>query len=231
MPRPSTWHGTPYPRGNAGAPFPISTRSGACPTSSAWIFQTRSRSRAPVKNAAPPAPDAQQGPAEGQRRRKAPWIVAGVAALCAVALALCLLFGHKPAPAGGQDGFDAQAYQQETPNESDKTYLTIDHRTWEESGDGSAYQLYDFTLTENNGVGFTVTRLDLQLEGKSGAIRSMRYGDDDLRASKIDPDIPPYGRLTIDGGFPKGEFTRMGVTVYGTDANGTPLTFRHLITF
>ena len=54
-------------------------------------------------------------------------------------------------------------------------------------------------------------------------------GEDTAQAT--DPNIPAYGSITIDGGFPKGAFDRVGIAVYGNDANGAPMAFYHLIEF
>lgn len=193
------------------------------------IQPAEGQSAAPVIEA---TSEGQSAPAAASKHRiKKGWIAAGAVALACVALLSFLLFSRKPAPAGGDAMFNAEAYRQETPNEAGKAYLTFENKTWEETGENSDYQRYDFTMYEQNGVGFSVPRLEMQFEGKSGAIRLGKYGASDLQASGLDPDIIPYGSLTIDGGFPKGEFMRVGITVYGNDANGEPLTFHTLIEF
>ena len=192
-----------------------------------------------VEDAALPEEQAQDAPASPnvnflrggvQRRAKTPWIVAGVVALVCIVLLILLLFPRKPAPAGGGDVFNAAAYQQETPNETGKAYITFNSRTWTEGNGDTEYQMYDFTLTEQNGIGFSISRIDVEMEGKTGAIRQMSMSAADLEAV-IDPDLPAYGSVTIDGGFPKGEFIRAGSAAYGNDANGAPLTFYDLIEF
>ena len=165
-----------------------------------------------------------------QRRVQTQWIVAGAAALVCIVLFILLLFSRQSAPVSGGEGFNAETYQQETPNEAGKAYITIDSRTWTEGNGGAEYQMYDFTLTEQNGIGFSISRIDVEMEGKTGAIRQMSMSAADLETA-IDPDVPAYGSVTINGGFPKGEFTRIGIAAYGSDANGAPLTFYDLIEF
>ena len=166
---------------------------------------------------------------EGQFKKW--WMIAGGAALVCIVLLVFLLFPRKPAPAGGGGGFNAEYYQQETPNEAGKAYITFDNRIWDETGDNSVYRCYEFKMFEKNGVGFTITQVEVEQEGKSGAVRSATLNASDMKASGINGDIAPYGSTTISGGFPKGEFLRCGIAVYGNDANGAPLTFYSLIEF
>ena len=169
--------------------------------------------------------------ATGKRPINKWWMIAGAAALVCVVLLVFLLFPRKPAPAGGGGGFNAEYYQQETPNEAGKAYIAFDNRIWDETGDNSVYRCYEFKMFEKNGVGFTITQVEVEQEGKSGAVRSATLNASDMKASGINGDIAPYGSTTISGGFPKGEFLRCGIAVYGNDANGAPLTFYSLIEF
>ena len=169
--------------------------------------------------------------AAGKRQFKKWWMIAGAAALVCVVLLVFLLFPRKPAPAGGGGGFNAEYYQQETPNEAGKAYIAFDNRIWDETGDNSVYRCYEFKMFEKNGVGFTITQVEVEHEGKSGTVRSATLNASDMKASGINGDIAPYGSTTISGGFPKGEFLRCGIAVYGNDANGAPLTFYSLIEF
>lgn len=188
------------------------------------------QSAAPAVEAMPGG-EGQTAPAAGRRQIKKRWIVAGAAVLVCVALAFFLLFPRKPAPAGGGDVFNADYYQQETANEAGKAYLTFNNKIWEEKGDNDVYQRYDFTMYEQNGIAFSVSRIEMQLLGKSGVVRSITYGVRDLKAADINPEIIAYGSLTISGGFPKGEFSRAGIAVYGNDANDAPNAFYNLIEF
>ena len=110
-------------------------------------------------------------------------------------------------------------------------YLTFENRAWTEKGDETDYQLYDFTMYERNGIGFSVAHIDLKYESKYGSVRAMTYGPEDMRISGQSANIVPFGSLTIKGGFPLGEFVRAGVAVYGSDANGEALIFYDLIDF
>lgn len=188
------------------------------------------QSAAPVVEVAPEVEEQPAPAAVGRRQIKKWWIVAGAAVLVCVVLLVFLLFPRKPAPAGGGDVFNAEVYQQETPNEAGKAYITFNNRTWIEANGGTDYQMYDFTLTEQNGIGFSISRIDVEMEGKTGAIRSMSLSAADLETF-TDPDMPAYGSVTINGGFPKGEFLRGGIAVYGSDANGEVMTFYGLIEF
>lgn len=178
-----------------------------------------------------PLAEGRTPPMANDRRIKRWWIIAGAAVLVCVILSAVLWAPHRGAPAGGGDAFNAEVYRQETPNEAGKAYLTFDSKLWDEAGDNVEYQRYVITMYEQNGVGFSVSRAELQFEGKTGTVRSAVLNANDLRVSGVDPDILPYGSLPIDGGFPKGEFKRAGIAVYGNDANGTPLTFYSLVEF
>lgn len=166
-------------------------------------------------------------PAKAPHRIKLPWIIAGAAVLLCIVL-VCLLLIPRKAPSGKGSTFNVETYLQETPNESDKAYITVDHKTWIATNGGNEYQMYDLTMTEKNGIGFSVSRVEVQLDGVNGPTRGMTVTAEDI-AQATDPNIPPYGSITIDGGFPKGEFVRIGVVVYGQDANGEPQAFYHLI--
>lgn len=163
--------------------------------------------------------------AAGGRRIKKWWIVVGVAALACIMLVCLLLLPHRSAPK-----LDTAYYTRETPNEAGKAYLTFFHKTWIENNGGQDYQMYEFTLKEKNGVAFSITRIETQMEGKSGAIKEMTLSAEHL-ATFTNPEMPEYGDITITGGFPKGEFLRLGIAAYGNDANGEPMAFYHLIEF
>lgn len=189
------------------------------------------QSAAPAAEAAPETGEPTAPAAAGKRPIRKWWMIAGAAALVCVVLVCFLVFSRKGAPASGGDSFNAEYYQQETPNEAGKAYIAFDNRIWDETGDNSVYRCYEFKMFEKNGVGFTITQVEVEQEGKSGAVRSATLNASDMKASGINGDIAPYGSTTISGGFPKGEFLRCGIAVYGNDANGAPLTFYSLIEF
>ena len=67
--------------------------------------------------------------------------------------------------------------------------------------------------------------------GKNGVVRNIVLDASDLKASDIDADVPPYGTFDIPGGFPLGEFVRVGIVIIGIDATGVPMTYYSLIEF
>ena len=185
---------------------------------------------ADIKSA--PEVEEQTSPAAADRRQiNKSWIIAGTAVLVCVVLLVFLLFSRKSAPSADVDVFNADYYQQETPNEADKAYISFDNKVWDETGDNDVYQCYEFKMFEENGVAFTLTHIEVELLGKSGAVRSTKLNASDMQASGIECEVAPYGSTTISGGFPKGEFLRGGIAVYGNDANGAPLAFYSLIEF
>ena len=167
----------------------------------------------------------------GERRAKKRWMIAGAALLACAALLCAFMLLRKPAPTGGGSGFNADYYRQDVPNEAGKTFFLFDNRVWDETGDGDTFQRYDFVMLEQNGVGFEIARVEVMLEGNSGKTRSATLDADALHAAGLQTDISAYGTFSIDGGFPKGEFVRAGIAVFGTDANGVPMTFYSLIEF
>ena len=196
------------------------------------IPSVEGRCAAPSDIKSAPEVEEQTPPAAADRRHiNKSWIIAGAAALVCVALLVFLLFSRKPASSDGVGVFNAAYFQQEMPNEADKAYISFDNKVWDETGDNDVYQCYEFKMFEENGVAFTLTHIEVELLGKSGAVRSTKLNASDMKASGINGDIAPYGSTTISGGFPKGEFLRGGIAVYGNDANGAPLTFYSLIEF
>ena len=122
-------------------------------------------------------------------------------------------------------------YQQETPNVPGQAWFTFDNQVWEASGENMSFQHYLIKMEEQNGVAFKVTRLEVKVQSaKSNRVaRVFNMGVSDMQASLVETDIPPYGTFSVEGGFPMGEFNRVGVAVFGNDANGTPLAFYSLI--
>ena len=172
-------------------------------------------------------------PSRGGMRRWSgkTWIAVGVAALACVAALIFLLIPRNSAPADGGEPFNVEYYRQETPNDPEHAWISFENEVWQKDGDNKTYQRYNLVLCEKNGIGYNVARVDVEMEGKGGSVMKSTLDGDDLRAYEIDPNIPPYGTITIPGGFPVGEFPRVGATVYGSDTTGKPLTFYSLIEF
>ena len=177
---------------------------------------------------AAPQPEVSSAPAPTSRRKKLAWIIATVAVLCACAVAGWL---HFRAPASKGTPLSVEYYQQETPNVPGQAYFVFDNQTWEASGENMSFQHYLIKMEEQNGVAFKVTRLEVKVQSaKSNRVaRVFNMGVSDMQASLVETDIPPYGIFSVEGGFPMGEFNRVGVAVFGNDANGTPLAFYSLI--
>ena len=170
--------------------------------------------------------------AAGRRPIRKWWIAAGAAALVCVVLLTFLLLPRRSAPAGGEDTYNADFFRQETPNEPGRPYLTFNNAQWEESGENQTFTRYAFRMYEQNGKSFTISRIKVQAEsGKSGAVRTADYGPSDLAAGGLDSVIPAHGDYSFPGGWPKGEYARVGFVIYGTDENGEELAFYSLIEF
>lgn len=173
------------------------------------------------------APPAEEVPA-GKRRKRWLWVAAAVAVVVCVGLALSLRAAHRPADG---DAFPADHYRQQTENDPARPFLIFNNVRWTEQGDTQTYDHYAFKMLEQNGHAFDVTSVEGCAEGKSGVLRTFSLGASDLVAMSLDPAIKPYGELTIDGGWPQGEFLRIGMEVRGQDPDGQTLVFYSLIEF
>lgn len=157
-------------------------------------------------------------------------MIAGAAALACIVVVAFLLFPRKAAPAGGGETFDADYFRQETPNDAEHAWFTFENEVWQQTSESTIYQRYNFVMREQNGVGFTITRVEAVMDGATGVIK-MLLDDSGLRANMIDPNVPPFGTVTIHGGFPLGSVKSAGMAVFGNDATGKPMTFYTLIEF
>ena len=173
-------------------------------------------------------PPVQEEKSEPKRNKRFWFVIACAVVLFAAALVAVAVARGANAPKPG-DGFSADYYRQTTPREDGKAYLVFNNMQWEETGEEQIYTRYAFKMFEKNGVGFSVEHIEVKMRSTRGNVNTATLGAGDLRATGLDPDIPPMGDLTISGGWPKGEFDKVGMTVYGTDANGEALTFYSLI--
>lgn len=159
------------------------------------------------------------------RRAGTRWIIAGVALLLCVVLVCAFLV-----PRSRKSDFDAAFYRQQTANDPARPYLSFENRTWEEGSRDNVYWRYEFTLHEKNGKPCHVTRVAVSMEGLvNGGTSDMEIDADGLRSLGLEPDIPANGSLTLNGGFPKGQFGHVGVTVRIEDDDGNANVFYDLI--
>ena len=127
--------------------------------------------------------------------------------------------------------FNEVLYQTTVANDPAKAYIAFDNnKTWTEANDGQEYQMYSIGLVEKNGIAFSISRIDIELEADDGHTKTMSAGVETLEKA-IETNMPAYGTADVIGGFPKGNFVRGGISVYGTDANGESLTFYSLMEF
>ena len=185
--------------------------------------------------AAPVPPAMDEKPAEGKTRWKG-WtkkkLWAAACALIAVVLACLLLLPSlrsKPAdsvPAADGTRYAIADYDQTTPKEPGKAYLTIIKTLSVRPGDGKDYYAINFTMREDNGIAFTIDRLELVIFSSDHA-SVFAFSHDDLANADLQPDMPAYGFLSIDNGFPTDQkgLQGMSIKIIGTDANGASLTF------
>ena len=185
----------------------------------------------------PVAPDIQPGPApapEPAAPRKRTRLYLGLAAvLICIALLICLILlpalrSRPAAVVSDRDGrrYAIADYDKTTPNEAGKAYLSILKTLSVRPGDGRDYYAINFTAREDNGVAFSITRLDMVIFFTDHA-DVFAFSHNDLAGAGYDPEIPAYGFLPIDNGFPTDQkgLQGMGIRIMGRDANGAELTF------
>lgn len=165
-------------------------------------------------------------------------IIIGVAALAAVILIVCLLIipkpSNKPVVYKGGNGkvYSAADYQAVTPNEMGKAYLSITTTLEKQPTSNGGQFMYSFMMKEENGIGFTIERMEhINFFYSTDTISMDTFTADDVRAWGDDPEIKPYGVYQMNCGVnaktPSGTPNAIGAAfqVWGTDAGGNQLTF------
>ena len=165
-------------------------------------------------------------------------IILAAAAIAAVVLIICLLAIPKPSdrPAVYKDGsgkvYTAADYQAVTPNEAGKAYLSITTTLERQPTGSGGHFMYSFMMKEENGIGFTIERMEhINFFYSTDTISMDTFTADDVRAWGDDPEIKPYGVYQMNCGVnaktPSGTPNAIGAAfqVWGTDAGGNQLTF------
>ena len=182
----------------------------------------------------------ESAPAEresGKKRSKRRWIIACAAALaviaCALAVALPRLGRKVEYEVEGTPGevVPISYYAQAVPNEPDKAFLEIQSTASIVDNGGTAYQMYDFQLVERNGIGFNIEYILYFDYSDAGKVYRGLFTAQDFRSFGLEPNMPPYGTMPFNGGFPRGQYDSTGIIIHGTDANGEPLVFHAYLDF
>ena len=116
-------------------------------------------------------------------------------------------------------------FDEVVPNEAGKAYLAIEPTVSVTQNDATAYQMYDFQIIERNGIGFNIEYVIYLHYSHTGSVYRGVFTAQDFRSFNLDPNLPPYGTMPFNGGFPQGEYDGTGIIIHGTDANGVPLVF------
>ena len=181
-----------------------------------------------------PAPAAEEPRPEGVPARKPPqkvmWIIACAAVLVCVGLAF-FLRGMHSSNSASKDVFSDEYYQQVTPNDPEKAFLVFENIQWQEKGENQTFDRYNFKMHEKNGIGMDIVSVELKALSKNGNVRTATFAASDLRAGGAPDSIEPYGESYLDGGWPAGEFAKVGIAVHGVDKNGAQLTFYSMMKF
>lgn len=165
-------------------------------------------------------------------------IIIGAAALAAVILVVCLLIvpklSEKPKvyKGDGSKEYLIADYKAVTPNEAGKAYLSITTTLEKEpTSYGGAY-MYSFMMKEENGIGFTIERMEhINFFYSTDTISMNTFTAEDIRSWGDNPEMKPYGTYQLDGGInaktPSGTPNAIGAAfqVWGTDEKGNQLTF------
>lgn len=171
-------------------------------------------------------------------------IMIGSAALAAVVLIVCLFvipkLSSKPKVYKGDGGkiYRISDYQAVTPNVAGKAYLSITTTLEKEpTSYGGAY-MYSFMMKEENGIGFTIERMEhINFFYSTDTVSMNTFTAEDVRSWGDDPEMKPNGVYQLDCGInaktPSGTPNAIGAAfqVWGTDANGEQLTFTAYIPF
>ena len=165
-------------------------------------------------------------------------IILATAAFAVVVLIVCLLAIPKRAnePAEYKDGngklYAAADYRAVTPNEAGKAYLSITTTLERQPTSNGGHFKYCFKMKEENGIGFTIERMEhINFFYSTDTISMDTFTADDIRAWGDDPEIKPYGVYELECGInaktPSGTPNAIGAAfqVWGTDAGGNQLTF------
>ena len=172
-------------------------------------------------------------PAPGAAGKKTRRNLLLAVALAAVLLAACFLLlpalRGKPAvstPDANGRRYAVADYDKTTPNEAGKAYLTIERSLTVRPGDGKDYYAINFSVREDNGIAFTIDRLECVIFFTDHADVRV-FSHNELAGFGYEPDMPAYGFLSIDNGFPTDQqgLQGMSLKIMGTDANGAALTF------
>ena len=165
-------------------------------------------------------------------------IIIAAAALAVVVLIVCLLVIPKRSnkPAEYKDGngqiYAAADYQAVTPNEPGKAYLSITTTLQKQPTSNGGQFMYSFMMKEENGIGFTIERMEhINFFYSTNTISMDSFTADDVRSWGDDPEIKPYGVYRMDCGVnaktPSGTPNAIGAAfqVWGMDEKGNQLTF------
>ena len=182
---------------------------------------------------APKEATARQAPTDAPARRpRTAWIIAVVAVLACACVAFGLSRHHRAAQEAAAVVAFNDYYSQQTAANADQSRIAFQNEVWEEQGDDAAFTHYNIVLREENGVAFDLQRLDVKLmSASSGHCREMSLSAADLQAGATETHVEPNGTISIEGGFPAGEFSRLGAEIHGVDAAGNEQIWYSLIEF
>lgn len=171
----------------------------------------------------------------GRKRKRTIMIcAAALAVILCVSIALVMHFNHKPTLVvkGAEGEVPPLSYFDEVvPNEAGKAYLGTEPVASVILNGETPYQMYDFNITERNGIGFNIEYVVYLHYSDAGTVYRGVFTAQDFRSFGLEPNMPPYGTMPFNGGFPKGEYNGTGIIIHGTDANGTPMVFHSYIRY
>ncbi|MCR4883496.1 MAG: helix-turn-helix domain-containing protein [Clostridiales bacterium] len=178
------------------------------------------------------SPDVQPGEVPGTSSKSTRLLPAAAAVLAVLLLVVFFLLpllqkktDKKVQDAGGTH-YAVSDFDRTTPNEDGKAYLTIEKTLTVRPGDGKDYYAINFTAHEDNGIAFSTDRMDLVIFFEDHADPYV-FSHNDLAGAGYNPDIPAYGFLSVDNGFPTDQkgLKGMSIRIIGKDENGAELIF------
>ena len=165
-------------------------------------------------------------------------VILAAIVIAVVVLIVCLLVIPKPSnrPAEYKDDsgkvYSVADYKAVTPNEAGKAYLSITTTLEKQPTSNGGHFKYFFKMKEENGIGFTIERMEhINFFYSVDSVSVDTFTADDIRVWGDDPEIQPYGVYELECGInaltPDGSPNAIGAAfqVWGTDASGNQLTF------
>ena len=177
---------------------------------------------------------------EPEKRKKAPWILAGVALTACLALILILVLSGNRGQGSGtyasdtdpKRRFSIEDYRAVTPREAGKPYLVVNTESRVERGDNKDFWMYAFKLQEDQGFSIHLNQMELIYFSADHA-HPMYFTENDMELMEVLTDLQANQSTEVSGGCPLDQASMLGagLKVTGQDEQGVTLSFTGYIDF